>query len=71
MDKRPIIDDLGDFYNVTVDGIEFTADKQARDWSLRPDDNASAVEAASAKAGIEPNEFWSTYEPRLNALVGW
>lgn len=65
------VDDLGDFYNVEMDGLEFTADKQSREWSLRPDDNWPAVEAAAAKVGIDPEAFWKTYEPRLNALVGW
>ena len=66
-----ILCDDDDTVSLRFDGIEFTSDQQTREWGLMPEDNWPAVEAAAAKVGIEPVEFWSHYEPILNRFAGW
>ena len=58
--------DNGEFFNVTIDGIEFTADKEAREWAFAGEDNAERM-GPDTNAGL----FWSCYEPLLNRAVGW
>ena len=57
--------DNGEFFNVTIDGLEFTSDKEYREWAFAGEDNAERA------TGTNAGHFWSCYEPLLNRAVGW
>jgi hypothetical protein len=60
----------GDVY-ITLDGMEFTADAGEGEWTFTGDDNWQRVVDESGRLGIDPDAFWSVYEPRLDAIMGW
>ncbi len=61
-----------DFFNVTIDGISFTADKCDREWVVGyGEKNALEVEQLANSAGLTVDEFWAHYQALLNDAVGW
>ncbi len=66
---KPIVHDNGEFWNVEIDGIEFTAMKHNPDWVLAGDDNWGALVDAARSVGIAEKDFWQHYKPLLGAAV--
>jgi hypothetical protein len=57
---------------ITLDGMEFTADADGGgEWTFAGDDNWQRVVDESERLGIDPERFWSVYEPRLDTIMGW
>ncbi len=71
MSKMDIAEQI-DFYNVTVDGIMFTADKCDREWVIGYEkSSAQETERIAASRGMTVDEFWKHYQALLNNAVGW
>lgn len=52
--------------------VEFTADREVRDWGLAGEDNYPAAEAAAKKLGYaRPEDMWPAIEPGLNRAAGF
>jgi hypothetical protein len=66
------IEQQADFFNVTVDGIMFTADKCDREWLIGyGENNGRDTERAAESIGMTTDEFWAHYQPLLDNAVGW
>jgi len=61
-----------DFFNLTVDGIMFTADKCDREWVIGYWENdLQKTEQVAKSIGMSAEDFWAHYRPLLNNAVGW
>jgi hypothetical protein len=67
-----MITKVDDTVYITLDSMEFTADADGGSaWTFAGDDNWQRVVDESERLGIDPDRFWSVYEPRLDAIMGW
>lgn len=66
------IEQQADFFNLTIDGMMFTADKCDREWLIGYGEHTQQEAAQLAKAiGMSTEDFWAHYQPLLNNAVGW